>query len=232
MGKLWLEFVFGWKPLALDLKAAFEAIDESRAKVKTKQVHSFRNSSVSADSTSWGKLGHIAFGTRHVSKVTYIAKNIVGIKAKEVKTLPYFERLGLIPEKFVPTMYAIIPYSWLLDYFTGLNTAIESVGSDIHLVAWVCRVEVTLSEVTYTDIPNEAETSRGLGGAMRSYSFTPGVSRTTHKLVNRYIPSSLSAPPTLKVPSSWKPAANIVALVASRRLPSIGALVGSLNVSL
>lgn len=225
VGSSYLIYKFGVMPLIADLSAAFEAIDGARASIGSKISTSFKADSVVVDTeTQAVVVNFLYYRHRELGTVSYSVRYQAGIRVEEVKVLPYLQRLGVIPERFVPTIYAILPYSWLLDYFTGLSTAIDAVFADMGLVSWMAKTTRKTSTKQFIAKPDEARTKAALGAFMLSYTGTPSAVTMVRHDVARSPVTGVSAPPTLKLPSSWKPYANILGLLAAKKLPGITSL--------
>lgn len=135
-----------------------------------------------------------------------------------------------MPERFLPTMYAILPYSWLADYFLGINTVLDGLCDNFEFVTWVNKTIRQESIVEVTDNPDQAGAKKILGSIYKGGSGSPSVVRMVRTDVTRSAPGGLSIPPLkLSVPKSWRPYANITALLAAKKLPQATSLGSIIN---
>lgn len=225
LGALYLEFTFGWKPLAHDLIGVIKAMQEKRGTVATHISVSYKGDTLVSDTTSRNILNnHLVFNVRTVKSVKATVRYQIGIEPTKVEALSYAERIGFVPERFVPTLYAVLPYSWLLDYFTGINIALDALCDDFKFTTWVCKTERVESITEVVSNPDYSATRARVGVDYKSVSGSPAVSRAVRTDVRRSIPTSLIPAVTLTVPTSWRPWANVVALAAQKKLRQMGNL--------
>lgn len=170
---MWLGYQFGAKPLLNDLASATVHLNKNlletpegqgmRARLSvTKGDDSRRTSSHGINSSQLTGAGTIEWDVRSV--VT-----IVGDYRTDERQLRANQQLGLTSQ--VGLAYAVIPYSWMLDYFIqfgpwlyGLDAGLglTPLGASISRTQWVKPIRFTpkSSRMTYTGItPWSAEGS-------------------------------------------------------------------------
>lgn len=140
---LWLEFSFGIKPTLSDVKAHAEAL--ARMSEKSYRTRVYGQGEV-ADSPYQQYFNSVANTYIHYRKfrrvdrlttVRYVAGyeersySSVGEQARDV--------FGFTPEDFVPTVYELIPYSWLLDYFTNVGDVLSAAFTQLKSVKWIVK---------------------------------------------------------------------------------------------
>lgn len=154
---LWLESQYGWKPFVSDI--------ESAAKTASRILYgnAERRTRVSAKSESQAILTDTQFpsydsqsglpsgGAPIFPRIQMIRERksavgvsyIVGLRSTMDGPADSLSRVaelsGFTLENFVPTVYNLIPYSFLVDYFSNLGTIIESSFTDQSNVAWVVK---------------------------------------------------------------------------------------------
>lgn len=195
-GKLYLEFKFGWEPLARDLHGALVELVESQLKRLKKQKRFSFKTDLSLNNEALVVPGLNYFRYDMSSTETHVAtvRYIVGFKADDAdlrEKLSYLKRIGVSPQRFVPTLYAVIPYSWLLDYITALNDVIDALFADLTAVAWVCRTDRYERLLSVTYALNSAETLATLGGVGSITGSNPFTSSFKETVVSRTIPDGL-----------------------------------------
>lgn len=219
LASLFLEFNFGWKPLALDMLSAVAACEKARNSVATKLSVSFKDDAVASD-TSFSDIynSYCYFITRVVDRESVSVRYQVGINPEAVAVLSYLERVGITPREFIPTIYAILPYSWLLDYFTGLNACVDALCADLRFVTWTCRTLRRTSKRDIVSVVDAAKAKSALGANYVDASGKPSSSWSAKTVVQRSVPSTLIPSPVLRIPKSWKPWLNITALMLQKKI--------------
>lgn len=229
LASLYLEFVFGWKPLAADLLAAINAVGKIRGSCATVVNASFTSDAVYSDQTVNDVFNsYCTFRTRTLKMVKCTVRYKVGINPDKVVLGNYAERLGITPREFIPTAYAILPYSWLFDYFTGMNVLIESLCADLSFTTWTCKTVRNECSTEITSNPDTARAAQQVGVGFIDATGSPAVARSTMVTSARSVPTSLIASPVLRVPQAAKPWANIAALFVQRKVGNAGFLAAQL----
>jgi len=148
----YLEFVFGWIPLANDVKAAVAGLldryDQPDHKtVSAKAIVSYAESA--GDSTLFTDEFYSAVQYRvNVSSVNYRFKgNIQTGAVNGIRSVN--ASLGLLPEGFIPTVWELIPYSFVVDYFTNIGDIISSFAFQRSLINWGCRTVKIRTETKF-----------------------------------------------------------------------------------
>lgn len=195
-GKLYLEFMFGWRPLAQDLHSALQELLQTQLKKLRKQKRfSFRSDfSPMNEVQTVPDINYFRFNVSTVETHVATVRYIVGFKAEAVdaaEKLDYLARIGVTPKRFVPTMYAVIPYSWLFDYFTALNDVIDALFADISATAWVCRTDRYERLMSTTRQLNAAASIAAIGGKGNVTDSVPFTSSFRDVSVSRSIPDGL-----------------------------------------
>lgn len=227
LASLWLEFNFGLKPLYYEVLAIIKSLEDSRKSCKTKISSSFRDDALVSDTTTISVLNnYLTFNVRSIVRSRLTVRYQVGIRPEKVEALSFAKRIGLTPERFVPTLYAIFPYSWANDYFTGINTTIDSLCDDFRFTTWVAKTvrdETIAQKVSVLDSAATLARVAPRGVACSGGACTVTASTVT---VNRSVPANLVAAPYLTIPKSWRPYANLSALAFQRKLAGLAALGG------
>lgn len=149
----WLEYVFGWKPLINDIKDGARALAYKDYRIFIPVSGSGKSSSASnftviGNNTINGMpidLGYTVRGT-----VNCWLKGECGTDAAQRSVLN-INRFGLnFWSEVAPTIWELIPYSFLVDYFSNIGQMIDGMSTQLSGVRWVCgivkrEVEVTLN---------------------------------------------------------------------------------------
>lgn len=129
--------------------------------------------------------------------------------------------LGFDPMNWVPTIYEVIPWSWLADYFLNIGNILEAGFTDTSHVEWIQKT-VRRETVKSTTIRQDPDYTRStIGGSGYVFDFGGlgmGSSSVKRITLNRTLPSTLGVPQlTLSYPNSWAKLANTAAALMNRR---------------
>lgn len=155
LAETWLEWSYGWLPLFSDVKAGYEAVTEYyhkqrpfemvRAKGFNKSsTHSGDRSSTSNGGITW------SWATRQDSEGHVKYYGMVRV-LNEFGYVPDMRYTGFDPRSFVPTVWELIPYSFLVDYFTNIGDLLSAWSfnqSDLH---WVSKGTLAVSTIYSVD---------------------------------------------------------------------------------
>lgn len=191
----WLETMFGLLPLISDVEDIAKAVttffdDEPKTALRSRSWDTFEDSG-SLGTNSLAQLE--TFGT--YKRVTeHRVQYSVGMRPPRA-ALGSAERLtdllGFRASEFVPAIWELIPWSFLVDYFVGIGNLLEAVSTDTSRVSWISRTESTKTIYTLT---GQVRQRLSAGYQSRYFFSRPQqfvLSRTT---VSRTNPSSLGWP--------------------------------------
>lgn len=127
---LYLEYKFGWAPLAQDISAGYDAVNRAANKPTGMRLNGTARSHVSVPRFEAG--GYNNFPTSayrlRISKkvdVQYSARVVGSAKLKLGFGVPAFQAGSTIPD-FIPTMWNLAPWSFLIDYFSNVGDVLEA----------------------------------------------------------------------------------------------------------
>lgn len=141
----WLEYSFGLRPLMSDVKSGAEALARLAL-----EPHEYKKVHVETDET-YSVLPNPPFYIRNIATFTqyrFSRRRESGYSCwitGEVKCAvanPYLMRkevLGFSPGDFAPTIYELIPYSFLVDYFSNIGDVIAAWSFPQGSLAWINR---------------------------------------------------------------------------------------------
>lgn len=216
----WLEWNFGIKPLFNDLKSVYTVLasdkDKKRIKVtgsdqKDYVVQNLDRTSYSATAAFTYTSAHsLVLGTLSVSdRITYGCS--VGVEPQMISKP---KQLGISWESILPSAWEMIPYSFVVDYFTNTGDFITYLSSlsvsnqgfyRSHLRARTEKIDVKM---------------RALPGYQISGDFSGGV-----RVLDTFdrLTSGITPMPTFEFKTpSLKQAANLVALLTNKLIRSKG----------
>ncbi len=215
----YLEYRFGWRPLALD-------VADGVSKIRQRFMSPWTGVSASA-TASYGSVTNYKLQVFNGSSIynAYFSmtgkytEKIVGMIANKSGPdgyRPLVNELQLDLPRFVPTIYDLIPYSWLVDYFVNIGDLITAVCFNRSDLKWCCLTsrQHWLAQLVRTEIDSSAS-----GFKRIENTFTvddPG--QMNYKIVSRSSIAAGELIPSLEfsIPLSSRPWENIGALLSSR----------------
>jgi hypothetical protein len=192
----WLEVSFGWKPLISDViggaELASRLINNFRERKLIPAVAIGRKTTFGTDNitTSGGNLTFRRRKQVQTYEVVVVYRGLVSTEPED--TLFGFNgsvlgSAGLSLLDFIPTIYELIPFSFLVDYFTNIGGIIDSLCHFNTGHRWLNKTIVELKTSKWSDI--ECEHSFGANVIVEKEVRTPGsrvikVSRTITRAPN------------------------------------------------
>lgn len=216
LASLWLEYSFGWSPLISDTIAGAEALNELvNGKLRYTSVSGAGKSEESTVVPITGNYPGIS-GVSIVAQNRTIYRNAVYYKGRvfaqaDGPTLTNARDLfGFKLEEFVPTVWNLLPYSFLADYFVNIGDILEATFFDRSSIQWANKSVVQEAISRTTGYPVASKDSGWTGGG------SPGSAQAVQKNFVRSA-SIDSLVPSLEISLPGSPAkwTNIAALVAS-----------------
>ena len=126
---LWLEASFGWRPFMNDIEQGLQARQKiiTRPNFKPFEVSATAQSVVIGQDTvgSHSRLTWNRFSTTK-RKTTWKVYGETNTKINGV-----MGQLGLSPRNFVPTVWELLPYSFLVDYFSNIGDVLSAMSVDL-----------------------------------------------------------------------------------------------------
>ncbi len=214
----WLETAFGIKPLLSDCKDLTEAVLRQRYGVKSSTISGSGFSIKAKDDFSYMSLGNTG-----EAKISFVDQTILSVRYKGrvdgTATAAYGSAeglraaLGFNLESFVPSLYELVPYSFLADYFSNLGDLINAGCSSQAGLKFVVRTERLVSSRVGVISPYN---KNGSSGRWWTGSTSPGSIFISQSTVSRSSSSKLGMP-TLEFsfPGADMHSANILALIKS-----------------
>lgn len=221
----WLELQFGWKPLIHDIDDACKALailNTGQSLHTGRITASYQTEEFSAGSTT-------GFGNRNVSEWYTTGETVSrcmviyrGAMRTEARNAAEMRRdlLGFNSDNFAPTIYNLIPWTFLIDYFTNIGDIIEGWSLLDTRLAWcnkTTRKEIELTRRSGSDT-EWWHAHESASTPLVSLSFSPAKFVATKSVVTRTKYEQAIVPDfVFRIPSfgslKWL---NIAALVAGR----------------
>jgi hypothetical protein len=226
----YLEWTFGWKPLALDIADAIVGL-QNRAQrfarvpieASANEVYFGNTANVSTISDSFSFLNLSGVSRNQCS---YSVRYKGSVKVDLVNgSLPVNRVLQLDLPHFIPTVWDLIPYSFVVDYFTNVGDIIRAYSARTNNLAWVNRTTRTVyrNDTVHTVKDSKGQVGQGVWTpiGLREDGQNSWSQRTDFTRVN-YPPGNLNVMAFhFELPNSEKPWENIAALLLSRLKPLV-----------
>lgn len=160
----WLEYTFGWKPLLSDIDSGMEAL----SRVTSGTYPDIRISAVETyepDPDLVGGQSESYCGETILYKHRYRTKCSVrvygGVNSKTLQASGFRGAFGLRPHDFLPTVWELIPYSFVVDYFTNIGDIINAVSfcnSRLEYSGLTTRYETTVETCDFHHVNQNMST--------------------------------------------------------------------------
>ncbi|DAD50042.1 maturation protein [ssRNA phage Zoerhiza.4_15] len=218
----WLEYAYGVAPLVSDVKSACKlaTLDPSRA---FQVIHSESGTDWKSDFARASNTPTVIGGPMNWTEVVWL-ENTASIRyggaARAENSPPGFpEQLGLSWSNVLPTVWELIPYSFLVDYFSNVGKVVDGISTGRIFLAWGYRTLRCVSKgMVDTFINTERVTANYASSNWSGYATGKGES-ATYKSIQRSSINSVDvglSDLTFKLPGSGTQWLNIGALASLR----------------
>lgn len=215
---LYLESVFGWQPLLLDIRDAAKALVrlqlEKRLPERFRvygQVESLLSTSSSLN-LGYGRhwYNYHMVNTGRTIVVYYGAIKDSATTADASKVVRASELLGVSMKDFIPTIWEYLPWSFAVDYFVNIGDVLGALCTDTSGITRISRVSIHEHEVRITTRSDDARNksywevpSIGTQRAVTSQFSREGRLVKTRRAIVR-TPSSVPVLwPRIELPDVW-----------------------------
>jgi len=211
----YLEFTFGWEPLMSDIKELLELALKQRNNLSALRLTSLGTASAAKEVlNSQDSTGQFWYMTHVIDRVDSVTRLISGFEPGTLDVPPsLMESLGLRPSRLIPTVWELIPYSFLVDYFANVGAILDAISNLSYQPSWTCK---TVRDTSVRNVMcrfDALKTKTIMGSGYEDSSGDIGSSQMTLITVNR---SSVKLPlPTLefRIPTRWRQWVNMAALL-------------------
>lgn len=150
---LWLEHAFGWLPLVNDVRKVLDALDLYNAEpIVTRMITAVGKQTQAIPAVTehfWSPDNHDLWfsGTeKHFLRQKVKYRGAYVRSRTEIKALSQSHRaaeaFGLTLPQFVPAAWELLPWSFLVDYFTNIGDILEQSFVDLRNLAWCNKTVV------------------------------------------------------------------------------------------
>jgi hypothetical protein len=213
LANLYLEYAYGWKPLALEIAGALSAYRDPRLEITRVSAMGERTSNSVYETTT--TFGAFRYNRTHTSTSDVKVRIRGAVKVATAGHGRNMQAFGLMPRTWIPTVYELIPWSFFVDYFTDLGNVISALCFPRSDVAWASTsVSKTFSLKVHA---YGARLDPAFAATFEELSVTDSPQLTTfsRKQVIRTRGAPQLPTPTVRLPKSLWVWANIAALTLS-----------------
>lgn len=211
----YLEYRFGWRPLALDVADAVSSVHQRQMSDLIRVSASATTTDASSFGTLQRNVSNGALFVNYKSHVEYGVRYIAGVRTGQVGGYrPLAQELQLDLPHFVPTVWDLIPYSWIVDYFTNIGDWLQGLCFRFSDLPWGCVNTVTKSRIDLYGI----DFAPAVGQTLETKSLSGGPFSLSKNSFTRapMHPGDVVPELTFEVPLSSRPWENLGALLTSR----------------
>lgn len=149
----YLEFVFGWIPLVKSTNEAVNAMLDRWQQPETVIVSGKAGADYSGTSTEQGLFTYQMFrvtqGVKTHSRIEHKYRACCETGAVDGK-ISVQQTLGLLPSDFVPTLYELFPFSFVLDYFLQVGDLVNAMSFRRDIIRWGTSTQRTFARREYS----------------------------------------------------------------------------------
>jgi hypothetical protein len=219
----YLQFTFGTAPFVDDITSIL--VDASHKRFPSVPINASASGryAVSNGTATWSSLSNFTLG---FFQSQYNVTSVYSVRMKgAIRTNSGMDgKIGLIqsqrllPQDWLPTAFSILPYAWMVDYFTNIGDIIDGLSFPWSYLAWGCVNTKAVNTVTYSDPTISFNTNGASPWTGQSAQGNGGSAEFRYEQVTRNIltPSDLLPRFELKVPTSPKQWLNMMAVFQPR----------------
>lgn len=189
IGSAWLENAFGWQPLLNDIKDAYSAYEsvvrpkKPATRISAGAAKSYDNSTagLSSEERAGGTCNTNLCGSQLRFNVVYGLLREHHIVRYRGAVQPRTEApswndstlWGFNPESFIPSKWELLPWSFLIDYFTNIGDILNAHFSVVPQVTYAERVQIRQTE-KYRKIVLDDAYRGGVSGSNWTLKYSSG----------------------------------------------------------
>lgn len=135
--KTWLEYSFGWKPLISDIEDAQKLLVARIVPPRFSMVKGTARVQQPHEPLHWPIHFGAHLGGFNVSTTEEAFTKYFGVYEHRGNGTSKFVQAGFRPAEFIPSLWELIPYSFLVDYFTNIGDIVASWSYRFASMKWV-----------------------------------------------------------------------------------------------
>jgi hypothetical protein len=216
----WLTASFGILPLVNDIQDAARAtarlVEDLPPPAKVSSSASSEEI-VFESEIGFPSYGPTTWGTSSIVKDVNSCRYFAGVILENEGGTPR-NVVGIRPDLFIPTVWELIPYSWLVDYFSNVGQVIEAACFNTsRLKYW----GLTTKSTRIVQIRNHGDFTNAQGPGYKSSSASGSPSKMETQVFTRARQPNLVPNLSFSIPTRWSKWANMsaVAVMHSKLVP-------------
>jgi hypothetical protein len=157
----WLEYVYGWRPLMGDVESAVDAYAQYNAKAETARVYGKAerrwNDSAGVFGENFPSYNYkiVTIKSWYYAKCVYKGVIRLPIEGIDIESADNLKRLsGFKLEEFIPTVWELVPYSFVVDYFSNVGGILNSIPALGAEYVWHSRATTSESHRVHATRPD------------------------------------------------------------------------------
>jgi hypothetical protein len=159
LSSAWLEQSFGWQPLISDVKDIINTYHRIGEREKVIPIKAYGVDSADAH-VSTPRLGGYGWAVYLLNVksyercvIKYVGKVVVQMKTTEWDNAALF---GFNIREFAPTAWELLPWSFLVDYFSNVGDIVEGLATETRDLRWTCGITNVIKTVECYAAPDKA----------------------------------------------------------------------------
>jgi hypothetical protein len=213
-----LEYKFGWNPLASDVAAGIVGLTHNDGHVNVQHISASAREFYPINPQFYGTIGSGNVIVTVIGQCTgeYQVRYRGGIRTGAVNgRIPLLQNLQLDMPHFIPTLWDLLPYSWMVDYFANIGECIRAASFQNANVSWGNVTTRRICHYTYSYDWRHDYDPTFLNVTMIKPSGNPTGTSTTFTR-DIFVGSDLVPDFRFSIPVSEKPWENMAALLGGR----------------
>lgn len=218
----WLEYSLGWRPLFSDIEGLCELALRVRNDFRISRAGGYALDTadlpIASTDMDAGREFARVFHYKYVTE--YSCKYAAGLHNSTTANFAALDRVrelsGLTWSEFIPTIWELVPNSFVADYFLNIGEILAAGTTDTSTVVWVSK---TVRQKTTYNVSSQDRGMQLLSTVTDSRVYRPVRSELVRTTLTRTVPTSLGIPAlVLTTPfESIGKSANLVALLRAHQ---------------
>lgn len=208
IGGTYLEYAFGWVPFIDDIQHGLELLDRLGNMDRYIKVRAIAGKDSSNTAQPIIDLGINSSTRFDVYKKTKFENEclIVGEvyrPATMVSPMDFASKARMDFSEFIPTVWELVPYSWLVDYLTNIGDVLNTLAVDTSSVCWHSRTTAMTAEIMVSGKFNDQYQKQIHGVNYLASGGDFGFAKRWTKRITRDVP--MLAPPKFRIDIDLSP---------------------------
>lgn len=223
----YLEWTFGWKPLVSDIAQAYVGLQNrsrftDRQAIRVSATDSFQLLAPVARLLATISTARVWINSRVTGEYSVVMYGMIRTGAGTDGLVTRKQVLQLDLPHFVPTIWDLIPYSFIVDYFVNVGDIIRSLSVVDSVFMWGGQDTVTSTHADYGGVYLEYFAQPSYMRLQSSFAYGGNTRMTQRSIVRSVlVPAGLIPRVQFQLPLSSKPWENMGAIMASRLAPLV-----------